>query len=149
MKNIIKNHCKLIGSRKWGGFTENSDWDFLVDEIYINTIISKAYLQDYNVDIIADYCEEAHTMHNISNVKCSKGNTVLNFISYYSEDLPHVIKLADLMQGDSLLHNKISESKEVRTNVFMALLDSYFEPESKTQNIRVPEIDIDDDDIPF
>ena len=92
-------------------------------------------------------------MHNISNIKIRENGKILNFISYFTEDLAKVKLVTPLMIGDSLLHKSFI-NKNIRVKVFNSLLDVVFNKNIKEEQVcneynKIPIIDVDEDEIPF
>lgn len=92
-------------------------------------------------------------MHNISNIKIRENGKILNFISYFTEDLAKVKLVTPSMIGDSLLH-KSFVNKNIRVKVFNSLLDVVFNKNIKEEQVcneynKIPIIDVDEDEIPF
>ncbi len=129
----ILESATLFGSRRWGGYTAKSDWDYLVSE--------EDYEKIYNLLEHSDWWNfttssgspknGVHMLSNITSMKFQKGSEVINIIGYTSKNLPKAIlctNMLDLMPP--LLKEEMAEDKRVRYRIVEAIFDVYLYDEA-------------------
>lgn len=124
MEEKIKEKCIPIGSREWGGFNKESDYDFIVDEKDLENLEKYANnLCIYFKWIDGSSISILNKMHNISNIKFDYDSKTFNLISYNTNDIKKIKKILPLMKGNSLLHRVMIKDKNIRVKIFSTLLD--------------------------
>ena len=144
----------LIGSRKWGGAKQDSDYDLVIGEKRYSEILIHIKNQSIQLKIesnegSSDFVE--NTMYNIINDKFTlsfgKKNYLMNILTYHERDLPKILELNDILDAmpqDSCIKKRIIEDKDKRIALIETLLALMFEDDLKAVNFYNP-----DDEIPF
>jgi len=91
LRGMIKNYGILIGSRKWGGSTANSDWDYAFDNKYTKEIQELLTRNGVRYDALYGYEDEngewKNTMNNVISMKFIIRNKIINLITYNSKGM--------------------------------------------------------------
>jgi len=149
---LIKNGI-AIGSRAWGGFTKESDFDLVFSVEKYDSILAEIFKNkiDIRIDPVGGSSghHEDNTMFNIFNDKLYfHDGLVINVLTYKEEDIPKIVELNKIIYGfrDTTIYEKMAKNKTMRINIVEALLNALFQPEER--EIETP-TDFHDDDFPF
>jgi len=121
--NLLLKEGILIGSRKWGGSTQLSDYDLVFDDEMAQRIKTFIGLSKE----IKDAKYYSHRMKNVDNFKftlrVNNEEKTINIISYSKNDLKVIEDLNDFMgKLDYNLLNLISKDKMARVNIVESFL---------------------------
>lgn len=124
--NALKKNGRLIGSRKWGGETEESDYDIVVDmDKYIKL---NKYCDEKNIwRNFNNGSGENNLLYNKENMKIILNKLKINIIGYDNADIDNANKAFDIV--DKV--NKIIPltKKKTRHRICEDALDLFFERE--------------------
>jgi len=156
-ENILENGI-LIGSRKWGGSYNHSDYDLVFNsedtEKLIDFLESRKIKFGLNDGMSG---RDKHTMYNKYNLKVHLDGKMINVIGYDSQFIPMVKELNEFMEVFSKFssYENIKFNKDRRIEIVETFINNWVEfnlgdkkNDFLTDNL-CPEIDIDEDDIPF
>jgi len=145
--NIMDNAVTTIGSRKWGGFTDRSDYDVVYESKKAEILLN--YLVEKNISFESDRGSSAsgeHSMFNTHNIKIETSLGVINVLGYQEKDLEKIDRLNaafSLFSGTSIGDN-IARKKEYRIMMCQTLLKNLFEA---FDDYEIAEFD--EDEMPF
>lgn len=124
--NALQKNGRLIGSRKWGGETEESDYDIVIDmDKYIKL---NKYCDEKNIwRNFNNGSGENNLLYNKENMKIILDKLKINVIGYDNADIDNANKAFDIV--DKV--NKIIPltKKETRHRICENALDLFFERE--------------------
>lgn len=153
MNNILQNSL-LIGSRLWGVESEDSDYDYLIDNGYqLTNVLRLCKDLELKFQILqGSSSSEEHRMYNTDNLKVQFQDKMLNFIAYDKDDL-NTIKY-DILPRMNVIPRNLIIDKRVRVMIFNGLLDIFLGEKyefvnKKEKFIPLPIINIDEDEMPF
>ena len=153
MEDILKDSI-LFGSRLWGVESEDSDYDYLIDNEYqLTSVLRVCKDLELPMQVLEGGSgSEEHRMYNTNNIKVQFNGKMLNFIAYDKGDL-RIIKY-DILPRMNVIDRNLIRDKRIRVMIFNGLLDIFlgetYEFVNKKQKfIPLPIINIDEDDIPF
>lgn len=141
-----------IGSRVWGGCSEDSDYDFIIYDDHLEDILNVAKAMELPIEILeGSSSSKEHKMYNERNVKMKYDNKIYNFISYSKKDLETVVIY--VLPRMAEIPPKVVADKRVRVMIFNGLLDVFIGEKYnklKGQGFNpLPIISANDDDIMF
>jgi len=97
MVNEIRGYSVLpFGSRAWGGATEDSDWDYVMQARYIGSLTA-ALNDDSNVTDIVWNIYVENVLQNVASVKWKEDGEVFNLIFYADRHIPVIEGLNKFM----------------------------------------------------
>lgn len=130
----------LIGSRRWGGCTEKSDWDIVYSTTKIEQIVSFLESHGYTVQFNSGSSGSGkNVMYNIDNIKVEIGDILVNIITYDDKDLEKIEKLNEYMDiiKDLDIGKECKKNKRSRTMVVENFLDITFGEVSSMHKIDI------------
>jgi hypothetical protein len=138
----------LIGSRKWGGFKPDSDYDFAMGETEFNQFVIEKKLKSYpGYNELGQYSE--NLMFNIGNYKVIMGGKEMNFLVWRDKDIEKIATLnywISKLEGTEI-YNLMQKDKSIRYFIVESYLNSLFEKKYKVRH--QPDCPDFTDDIPF
>lgn len=126
----IQENGILIGSRAWGGYTKNSDYDYVFDEEIMYLLLKFFEKKQIEIQYLTGNSDnqQEHAMFNIANVKVRLNDGIYNLMSYEKEDIPKVESLDAAMRA--LINTQIGkmcvDNKKIRIEIVQAFLRVLF-----------------------
>jgi len=151
--NIESSSKLFIGSRAYGGYDEDSDYDFVMTSEQCETMVH--FLSKKNINYSAnggasdnDDPSNQNKMYNTHNIKFTINGVIVNLLGYSDKNIPLMIKVDETMKivMNTVLRDNIIEDKRYRIEIFQAIMRNIFNEFARPENIQ---INIDDDEIPF
>jgi len=127
LKDIL-NRLTLIGSRAWGGYSEKSDYDFIISTKIESKIFDLLYALSIDFTNEQNY-EGNNLLFNTKNVKFTFNNKIINLLFYSDSDYPKIDLVANSMMSLSKMKhfdNNIKDKKK-RHKLFETLVETVFE----------------------
>jgi len=116
MNKILKeleNKSILIGSRRWGGYKDSSDYDYAISEVYSNIFIEEFFKNDIKIKKnTSGYFEE--DMYTIENYYVSLDGKKINILVYSKERFELIYKLNEMMDSLKKVDFEIFNDKKMR-----------------------------------
>ena len=143
----------LIGSRAYGGYDNDSDYDFIMTSEQCEKMIE--FLSKKSIAFSANGGgsenndpNNSNQMYNTHNIKFRINGEIINLLGYREKDIPLMFIVDETMKivVNTALRSNIIEDKRYRIEMFQAILRNIFNEYARPEHI---EIDIDDDEIPF
>ena len=96
-----------FGSRAWGGWTEDSDWDYVAAARHIEIV--RTLLSIYEMEDVTWAVYDGNILGNVASVKYTQGGKVFNLVFYADRKLPILHRLNEYMSeiGEESLQKKI------------------------------------------
>ncbi|RLA62747.1 MAG: hypothetical protein DRQ78_07650 [Epsilonproteobacteria bacterium] len=122
----LKRSSRLIGSRRWGGHTAESDYDFVVNmNLYTK-------IEDYchKNEIWIDYNNgsgENNLLYNKRDIKIKSNNLTINILGYDNEDMYRANGAFDIV--DNIVKIMKLKNKVTRHRICEDSLDLFFKKE--------------------
>jgi len=140
----------LIGSRRWGGYHDDSDYDLVFSKSEYERFIPRlnSYFPDITYEDIANYSQ--HDMFNIRNLKIYFKPEILkvsiNILVYEDENIKKINQLNQWMDeiSETKLGQMAKKDKSIRIKVVEMFLDYLFNDYKTIIEVIDP-----DDDFPF
>jgi len=142
----------LIGSRRWGGSKESSDYDVVISTPKTKKLLEyfeKVGIEYNNLGRTSSASHsDKNTMHNDINIKVLIAGKLINIISYKEKDIIKIKKLneaIDSLKG-TYIHESMSNNKSIRIKIIEDFLDILFQENSEVPSNKknIPEINLDD-----
>ena len=150
--NAILTSGILIGSRAWGGFKQNSDWDIILSEENYDKV--KIYCKNNNIHFTHYFGGSdnitGHTMFNITNDKLHfEDGRIINILTYEKEDLGKIKELNRIVEAlnSGPVGKQMQEDKQVRIRIVETMLEILFCEKIRNKSCWCQELP--DEDIPF
>ena len=116
----IEKSCTLIGSRRWGGYKEDSDYDYVILEEHSEELIS--YFNRVNINIEANSKYNGSRMYNTKSYKVNINNREFNFIVYSNDKIDMIERLNILMDSLKTGYENIFDNRESRIHFCEAIM---------------------------
>ena len=148
--NKIVESGILIGSRRWGGSKESSDYDVVISTPKTEKLLE--YFEKVGIEYndLGKTSSASRsgviTMYNDNNIKVLIAGKLINIISYKEKDIDKIKKLNEAVDSLSgtYIHETMSAYKSVRIKIIEDFLDILFQENMELPSNKNPEINLDD-----
>jgi len=155
LENLKESAVCEIGSRVWGGFNNNSDYDLVFSgndcEKLLGYLEAKDIAYSSNKGASSEDNPGNDKMYNDYNIKFfTPDSNVINIIGYNNEtDLIRISEANEYMKTicNTPLGINIRKDKQYRIQMFQAIMKNLFDEYSRPEHFEI--CNFDEDEMPF